>query len=137
MADTSPPTQDRAPAPKPLRILIADDDPSMRKMLVKMSQLLGHDVRETGDGREALSLLEKYVPDVLLLDMMMPNLDGIETLSVISECAIPVRVIAMSGNYQTESIVALDLARKLGAARVLAKPFAFDDLATALREVVE
>lgn len=62
-------------------ILVVDDDQAIRTMLVMNLQLEGYDTREAADGIEALDLVEQAMPDLMILDVMMPNLDGLDVLS--------------------------------------------------------
>ena len=58
-------------------IMLVDDEPNLRELLRQMLELGGFDVVEAEDGLEALEKLEKVAPDVMILDVMMPNLDGV------------------------------------------------------------
>lgn len=66
----------RSPAPGDLSVLIVDDDPSIRSMLGFIFEDEGFQVREAADGRAALAMLDDDAPDAMVLDLMMPELDG-------------------------------------------------------------
>lgn len=68
--------QRRAPAPGDQSVLIVDDDPSIRSMLGFILEDEGFQVREAADGRAALAMLDEDAPDAMVLDLMMPELDG-------------------------------------------------------------
>jgi CheY-like chemotaxis protein len=67
------------------RILVVDDEPAIRKLLRANLEFAGFDAMAAGDGIEALKLVEREVPDLVLLDIMMPKMDGFETCSRIRE----------------------------------------------------
>ena len=82
------------------RIVIADDHPIVRDGLKKLLQLEDdfEVVGEAGDGREVLELVQQLDPDVLLLDLRMPNLDGLATLQALSQINKKVRVIVLTAS---------------------------------------
>ena len=104
------------------RILIADDDGVSRKLLVRLLELDGHDVRSAADGAEALELFAEEASDVVLLDVVMPGLDGISVLERLKATpgAEHVPVIMISAVDETESVVRCI---EIGADDYLPKPF--------------
>ena len=62
------------------RVLVADDDPQMRRLIRTVLEREGYDVHEAADGLDALDALDKGTPDLVLLDMGMPRLDGLGVL---------------------------------------------------------
>ncbi|WP_457555300.1 response regulator transcription factor [Candidatus Pyrohabitans sp.] len=102
-----------------LRVLCVDDDPGFLEMLKTLLKKRGYDVLLAGSGMEALSLLEETLPDVILLDIMMPGMDGWETLRRIRErgCRVPVIVLTVlyEPEYREKSLAA-------GADAVIPKP---------------
>jgi len=81
-------------------ILIVDDDPLMLRYTRNLLECEGYDVYPVNSGAEALERLQSAaLPDVILLDMMMPEMDGIETLSRILELAPSTKVIMLSGQH--------------------------------------
>ncbi len=108
------------------RILIADDDPLLRALLVHRLSADGHDVVVAEDGGEALAAVREQSPDLIVLDAMMPIMDGFEVLRRIKAeriCAAP--VIMLTALKREEDIVG---ALQLGAADYLVKPFIPDEL---------
>ena len=112
-----------------LRLLIADDEPAVRKALVRMSESLGHEVvAQAGDGREAVSMAGLARPDLLLLDIRMPNLSGLEAAKAILErAAIP--IVIVTGHTQQSLI---DDAARAGVYSYLVKPITRERLAAAI-----
>lgn len=105
-----------------MHVLVVDDDPSVRGVL--RLGLLGHDVVEAADGLEALAALEAGPFDVVLLDLMMPHLDGYDVLSAIRRRhGESVAVVVLTGRAAEHDHVA---AFRLGADGYLTKPFDVD-----------
>ena len=101
------------------RILIADDDDDIREVLRLYFENAGYEVDEARDGTQALACLMKCLPDLCLLDIMMPGIDGYQVLRKLrKESAVPVIVISAKGR-DPEKILGLDL----GADDYLVKPF--------------
>ncbi|MBT3703856.1 MAG: response regulator [Alphaproteobacteria bacterium] len=109
------------------RILIADDDPMIRRLLEVTLVAAGHTVTLAEDGREALELLAQELPDIFLLDEMMPYLTGTEVLQVLNTNGVikNLPVVLMTARSQSED-VAEGLA--LGASEYVAKPFSPKDM---------
>lgn len=106
----------------PASILIADDDGVSRKLLQRLLEQDGHDVRAAADGREALDLFRAEPSDVVLLDIVMPELDGISVLEQLKATpgAVDVPVIMISAVDETDSVVRCI---EIGADDYLPKPF--------------
>jgi len=71
------------PARRPKRILVVDDEADIRVLIADILEAAGHDVETAADGDEALFLLEQVQPDLILLDLMMPKVDGREVIEAI------------------------------------------------------
>lgn len=116
-------------------ILLIEDDVQFLQMLVKMLQQDGHKVTTAGDGAAALKILTTVSPDLIVTDILMPNLDGVETIMQLSQQGNEAPIIAMSGGRR--SITAefnLESAKLLGVKVALAKPFSRADLRNAIEE---
>jgi CheY-like chemotaxis protein len=85
-------------------ILIVDDNENLRIALADIFLQFGHDVRTAADGFEALSVMRKKVPTVLISDLDMPGMSGLELLSVVRRRFPSVRVVAMSGAYSGPAV---------------------------------
>ena len=106
------------------RILLAEDDTSMREYLQRALQRVGYEVAAVGCGTEALPLLETERYDLLLTDIVMPEMDGIELAQKAALIAPDTRVMFITGF----AAVALKAGRKTPDAKVLSKPFHLKDL---------
>jgi CheY-like chemotaxis protein len=106
-----------------LEVLIVDDEQMVRNTLRKMLERAGHRVQEAEDGVQALQFLEKRSPDLVICDIIMPNMEGIETLREVKKLSPKVKVIVISGGARSGSLNYLSVAEKLGADAVMDKPF--------------
>lgn len=108
-----------------LRVLIADDDPIIRLDLKQMLENLDYDVvAEAGDGEEAVSLARSSHPDVCVLDVKMPTMDGIEVATILTEEGIAPAILLTA--YGDQELV--DRAKEAGVFGYLVKPFKPSDL---------
>ena len=107
-----------------LRILLAEDDDSMRVYLARALERVGYGVVAVDNGLAAIPLLESEPFDLLLTDIVMPEMDGIELAQKAAEIAPDIRVMFITGF----AAVALKAGRKTPDARVLSKPFHLKDL---------
>ncbi len=112
-----------------MRVLIADDDPIIRLDLKQMLENLGYEVvAEAGDGRQAVDLAKTSQPDVCILDVKMPVMDGIEAVTYISEDNIAPTILLTA--YSDKELV--DRAKSAGVFAYLVKPFKPSDLPPAI-----
>jgi CheY-like chemotaxis protein len=134
---TGPAPSASQPANPSQRVLVVDDDPTVRRVCRTLLEFLGHTVVEAINGAEALKAMPRVEPDVVLLDMMMPEKDGIETLREIREFDPITPIIAMSGGNRVDAALCLRFASSLGAPLVLLKPFTADELDAALAMAIQ
>jgi two-component system response regulator MprA len=115
------------------RVLIADDDRAIRDSLTRALGLEGYDVVQANDGPSALALIESTKPDVAILDVMMPNIDGLTVCRVLRAERNRLPVLMLTARTETPDRVAgLDA----GADDYLAKPFDLDELFARLRALL-
>ena len=114
-------------------ILVVDDEVAVGQVLAEFFTPKGYEVLCAQGGLEGLSQLEKHRPDVILLDVRMPDLDGITVLRRIREANPWVGVLMMSGNTDTE---AAKETLQLGAFDYVLKPFDFDYLDRAVHKML-
>ena len=103
-------------------VLVVDDDPDIRRVFQKVLENAGACVLEAENGNVALKLLASHAVDVVLTDMIMPEMEGIETIMAIRREQPTIRIVAISGGGSVSAHSHLDLARHLGADAVLTKP---------------
>jgi DNA-binding response OmpR family regulator len=113
-----------------MRILVVEDYEPLRRSLVKGLREDGHAVDDSGDGEEGLSYAEASVYDVIILDVMLPGMDGFRILKRLRDRQSPSRVLILTAKDTVDDRVrGLDL----GADDYLIKPFAFEELKARLR----
>jgi YesN/AraC family two-component response regulator len=110
------------------RILIIDDESLVRTFLRQVLEASGHQVREGANGDEAIKIFTDFRPDVLIVDVIMPEQDGLYAIREIRRSMPKAKVIAMSGMHSLAGFDYLKPAVKLGADVALYKPFAPRDL---------
>lgn len=113
------------------KILVCDDDELLTELLQFRLEAKGFDVVVAGDGREALDSVSKAPPDAIVLDAMMPGMDGLEVLRRLREDAATrdIPVIMLTARKGERDIVD---ALRLGASDYLSKPFIPDELSARL-----
>ncbi|MCZ8203652.1 sigma-54 dependent transcriptional regulator [Gemmatimonas sp.] len=118
----------------PIRVLIAEDEAHLGAILEQFMTARGFQVRMVRDGRSALELLRRELFDVALLDVVMPELDGLEVLRLVREELMPPEVIVITGNGTIETAMA---ALKLGAYDFLSKPYRMAEIEALVRRAWE
>ncbi|HEX8721878.1 MAG TPA: response regulator [Pyrinomonadaceae bacterium] len=117
-------------------VLVVEDYADSRFMMGRLLEMSGYRVLEAADGREAVQVAERECPDVVLMDLQMPVLDGFTATSIIrridSTCRVP--VIAVSAQSSEDYVAA---ARRVGCDHFVAKPVEFDQLLELVRECTE
>ena len=121
---------------KELRVLIVEDDPMVADINRKFTEAVtGFVVAGTArNGQEALLLLEKEKPDLLILDVYMPEVDGISVLSLLRKSDIPVDVIMVTAAGDTETVARI---MRQGVIDYIVKPFKFERYRAALESYLE
>jgi len=116
-----------------VKILVVDDEPAMRAALERALRLEHYDVALASDGREALGVLERVLPDAIVLDVAMPELDGLEVCRRIRAAGDRTPVLMLTARETVDDRVAgLDA----GADDYLVKPFALRELQARLRALL-
>jgi CheY-like chemotaxis protein len=115
------------------RVLAVEDDPTIRDLLIELLSGEGFEIQCAANGLEALAILGGWLPDVIILDLMMPVMDA-ETfrehqLKMQRAANVPIVVLSALNDVQ-------DRAKALGATGTIAKPFDLDSLVKMLRKVV-
>jgi CheY-like chemotaxis protein len=118
------------------KLLVVEDDLYLRKLMSQALTDQGHTLSVAGDGREALAQLARSVPDLLITDVIMPEMDGFELIMKVRKTYPSLRVLAISAGGRNSSSTYLDISRTIGADRVLGKPFDLPDLFAMVNELV-
>ena len=115
------------------RILVIDD-PDTRTMLEQILKSAGHEVILAADGREGVERHRTSPADLVIIDLYMPNQDGLETIRELRSCSPEVAIIAMSGTTDTGTM--LSIAQDLAAVGILRKPFLAEELIAAVAKAL-
>jgi CheY-like chemotaxis protein len=113
-----------------LKVLVIDDEPDIRSLVAMILEGSGHAVIEAGDGKQGLDMLESERPDVVLIDLRMPVIDGWEFMRRVRDRGLHgARMIGVSAHASPDSIRE---AKEAGCDAYVSKPFAMDDLLAAV-----
>jgi DNA-binding NtrC family response regulator len=123
-----------APGGGRIRILVAEDEENLAQILCAFLRGRGHHVVCVGDGRAALQAIRDEAFDVALIDIIMPEMDGLETLKHLRAEADPPQVIIITGNGTVETAIT---AMKLGAYDYMAKPYRMAEIDVLVRRAWE
>jgi DNA-binding response OmpR family regulator len=117
-------------------VLVVDDDELIRKTLQLHLEAAGLHVSLASNGLEAVAFMENERPDIIILDLFMPEMDGFETLRRLNRSARRSRILAISGAWTASDCSFLAMAAKLGADGVLNKPFTASELTAAVETLL-
>ena len=115
------------------RLLLIDDDEIALNLLQNFLQEEGHEINSTADGPQGIALFKQRRPDVILLDLGLPSMNGLEVLHRIKSIDPAATVIIITGLGSEE---AEQVARGYGATAFLRKPLDLDDLEAAIRQAL-
>ncbi len=116
------------------RILIIDDETEVRAILSRILTQAGYEAVAVGSGDEGTRLCRQQPMDMVIVDMIMPEKDGLETLMEIRRGSPNARIIAISGAPRTTVMDPLSVALKVGAVASLAKPFTPKEFLNSVRQ---
>ncbi len=119
------------------RILIVDDTADMRELLKNIVELAGHQVVEAESGRAGLESFASQPADLVMTDIIMPDMDGNELIAKLRAVAPEVKIVAVSGGGRVRNLGVLQVAQKFGADRVLSKPFRKEDVLRVVDELLK
>jgi CheY-like chemotaxis protein len=117
-------------------VLLVDDDNDVRRVLARALTEDGHEVVEANNGIAALRLMHSTVVDLVVTDIVMPEMEGLEFLRILRSRPTRPRVIAISGGGRGSVTNYLDLAKSFGADAILAKPFTKVELVDEISRVM-
>jgi CheY-like chemotaxis protein len=116
------------------RILVVDDEAELRRLLAWILTDLGHDVETAADGALALQSVEARMPDLMILDILMPHVDGWGVLAALHKLPAPPPVLVLTGLVEYPAFVK---AVREGASAFLVKPFRFQDLVSTCQRMLD
>lgn len=117
-------------------VLVVDDEPTARTMLRLILVRAGFEVLEAQDGAEALEEVKRQIPDLMILDIMMPGIDGFEVCQILrsQDETADLPIIMLSARADAESV---NRGLLIGATKYLTKPVMPDELTRHVREVLK
>jgi two-component system response regulator (stage 0 sporulation protein F) len=113
------------------KILIVDDQYGIRILLTEILQKDGYDLYQAGSGLQALAIIKENLPDLVVLDMKIPGMDGLEILKRLKEYNSAIKVIMMTAYGELDLI---NKAISLGAITHFSKPFDIDEVRAAIKQ---
>jgi DNA-binding NtrC family response regulator len=117
-------------------ILVIEDDDSVQNLFGQFLETQGFTVSHAINGTEGMLLIKQQKPDLIITDIMMPEMDGLEVIRAVRESHPELPVIAISGGMRAVPINFLPHAKKFGACRVFEKPVSLADMLTAINELL-
>jgi DNA-binding response OmpR family regulator len=111
------------PQPQKTKVLVIEDDSLTRISLCRIFQKMGYATSEACNGLMGIKMFNQEHPHIVVTDLLMPDKEGLETITEIRAADNDVKIIAMSGGGSAQNFVFLDLALKIGANYTLSKPF--------------
>ena len=117
------------------RVLLVDDDPDTRELFSFVLKRAGADVIVASDGESALEAASRTHPDLVITDIAMPEMNGLDMILELTRYFLDAKVIAISGEGGEKNV--LDVAKLLGARRTMRKPFSMLQLLDAVRYELE
>tara|TARA_B100000315_G_scaffold86151_1_gene78984 strand:- start:223 stop:591 length:369 start_codon:yes stop_codon:yes gene_type:complete len=118
-------------------ILVADDQEKVRNILKSLFERDGHTVVVATNGKEALQSYQAQPAEIVVTDILMPDMEGIETIRELKRINPDVKIIAMSGGGTIEANEYLKMAVLFGAKQTISKPFDVLEMLEALRSCIE
>lgn len=116
-------------------ILVVDDEEEVRRLAGLYLRDAGYRVLEAADGRRALEVVARHAPDLVVLDLVMPEMEGAETIQELRRARPGLRVLAISGVVGADFY--LHAAKMLGASDTLRKPFSREQLLRAIEPLLD
>ena len=118
------------------QILIVDDDEMIREYVKELLLFNDYKVAEAGNGKEGLKQIYKNVPDLVITDIIMPEMEGISFIQELRTHNKNIPIIAMTGNINGRMEELLELSSQLGADETLRKPINSKELITAINKLI-
>ena len=118
-----------------MRVLVIEDNEDFRQLTLRWFQSYGIEAEGAANGARALALQRARPADVIVTDIFMPEMEGIETIHDLRREFPEAKIIAMSGRDPMTKFDVLEVAREVGAAKTFKKPFRFEDLVAAARDL--
>ena len=122
---------------KDKKFLVIDDDELVRTMICSVLRNRKCTVYEAVNGEEGVKLAKEHSPNFVITDMLMPDKEGIQTIIEIKALNPDIKIIAMSGGGEKKNMTFLEMAKKVGAHKLLKKPFKPSELFETIKELLD
>jgi len=119
-----------------IKILVIDDEEQIRALLSSLFEMEGYEVIAATDGKDGMTLFDAHSPDLVITDIVMPDMEGMEVIRTLKKKSPSVPVIAISGGGINASHEYLYIASKIGAAKIFEKPVRKKVLLEAVKELL-
>ena len=119
-----------------VQVLVIDDEEEVRFTLQALLEAAGHEVKLAVNGRDGVAAYKAQPADLVITDIIMPDQEGIETITQLYAHDPKAKVIAMSGGGRVGNMDFLQIAQRLGAKQVLRKPIRPEDLTNAVTQAL-
>ena len=116
------------------KVLIVEDSWVTRRIIIGILKADGHELLGAGGGKEGLEMAEKHMPDCILLDLLMPEMDGFDVLKALGEKDLKIPVIVLTANIQK---TAREKCLQLGAFTFTNKPTEEDELRSLVHKAID
>lgn len=118
------------------KILIAEDERDIRDLIEFTLKFAGHEIYKASNGKEAVELAPQIMPDIIMLDIRMPQMTGVEACQALKEidAVKDIPIVFLSAHGQSEEI---DNGLGIGAYEYIVKPFAPDDLTKRIKQILQ
>lgn len=118
------------------KILIIDDENSVTELFTQFLEGQGFSVKGALDGKEGLRSLERECPDLVITDIMMPEMDGLELIRAVRKLHPDLPVVAISGGMKATPMNFLPQAKLFGACRIIEKPISLSELLEVVNDLL-
>ena len=119
------------------RILVIDDEELIRTLISRILTRDGHEVDEAENGEVGLQLVELHPYDLVITDIIMPEIDGIGVILSLKKNHPKIRIIVLTGgSAKNDKVYLLNISKKMQVDMVIPKPFEIDELQTAVNDVL-
>lgn len=120
-----------------MRVLVIDDDEQMRTLLRQVMEWSGYTVTDAENGRKGMQRQREHPADLVITDLIMPEQEGLETISKLKKEYPDIKIVAISGGGRIGPEAYLPAAQELGADLVFRKPFDVKEFVAAVRELLD
>jgi len=120
-----------------MRVIVIEDNDDFRKLALRWFESYGIEAEGAANGVQGIALQRTRPADVIVTDIFMPDMEGIETIDGLRKEFPAAKIIAMSGRDPMVKFDVFEVAREVGATKTFKKPFRFEELVAAVRELAK